>query len=37
MNLALLSSVARRVPGAAVDAQARTADGYCCVAFIPAS
>ncbi len=37
MNLALLRSVASKVPGAALDAEARPADGLCCVAFVPAS
>lgn len=37
MNLALLSSVAERLPGAGLAAQPQSADGYCCVAFVPAS
>jgi hypothetical protein len=35
VNLAMLSAVAEGVPTAGVDAQARPADGCCCVAFVP--
>lgn len=37
MNLALLSSIAERLPGAGLVAEPRPADGFCCVAFVPAS
>ncbi len=35
VNLAMLSAVAEGVPTAGVEAQARPADGCCCVAFVP--
>jgi predicted ArsR family transcriptional regulator len=35
MNLALLSSVTARVSGGELAAEARPAEGFCCVAFVP--
>ena len=37
INLALLSSVTAQLPGAGLAAEARPADGSCCVAFVPLS
>ncbi len=37
MNLALLGTVAARLPSAGVAAEALPEDGFCCVAFVPAS
>lgn len=37
MNLALLGSVAGQVPKSGLVAEARPADGFCCVAFVPVS
>lgn len=37
MNLALLGSVVERLPGAGLVAETRPTDGFCCVAFVPAS
>lgn len=36
MNLALLAAITERLPWAGLLAEARPADGYCCVAFVPA-